>query len=199
MWSWLSNLFSSPPRLTLDEKLAILARGGFRIAAPFTIDEVVPVYDRAALEKPGFDRLLCQLGAEDQQPPHRHYCVNLWHFDTECIEDHGAYASIAERLREMAQGSLPIDNIQDHVDIEAGEAWLEFTFRGHAQRLTFRVDNDWVDEKVFTEFVGWLAAADPIRLYVYYDLRGQDCLIGCVTRREFAALQEAGVGFVPLT
>ncbi|MCC6538208.1 MAG: hypothetical protein IT162_11685 [Bryobacterales bacterium] len=55
------------------------------------------------------------------------------------------------------------------------------------------------NEKIFTEFVSLLASADPHRLYVYYDLSGQDSIIGCVTRKKLAARQEAGVGVVPLT
>ena len=34
---------------------------------------------------------------------------------------------------------------------------------------------------------------------IYYDLKGQDCLLGCVTKAELACLRSKGLKFDPLS
>jgi len=135
----------------------------------------------------------------EEQEPWRNHCVNLWHFDTECIEDHGDYRRIVERMVEMAQGSLPLENIKDHIDLEKEEAWFSFTFRGEEIKVECKVRDDWVDSTVFARFVDLLDKSDPGKIFVYYDLGGQDCIIGCVTRDELKRLNSEAIKFVPLT
>jgi hypothetical protein len=56
------------------------------------------------------------------------FCSAALQKNIECIEDNGDYKRIVERMVEMAQGSLPLENIQDHVDLEKETAWFSFTF-----------------------------------------------------------------------
>lgn len=98
----------------------------------------------------------------------------------------------------MAQGALPIENIRDYVDLEAGTAWLSFEYVDCNIRIDCKVQEDWVDTSIFARFVDLLAEADPSKIYLYYDLKGQDCIISCVTQQQFAKLRRAGVGFQPL-
>lgn len=184
---------------TLEQKLTILAECGLKLSEPFTIADILTSWDRSEFEKPGYDMTLVGLGMTEEQRPWRNHCVNLWHFDTECIEDNGAYSRIAARMTEMAQGSLSLDNIQDHVDIEGDQAWLSFNFRGETIKLNLKVDNDWVDSSVFSQFVQLLSKSDPSKIYIYYDLGGQDCIIGCVTKEDLRKLNAKGIKFVPLT
>jgi hypothetical protein len=67
----------------------------------------------------------------EEKPPWTTYCGNVWHFDTECIEGDDSYVRFAKRMTEMAQGSLPLSDIQDHVDIDEGPAWLQFKCQGN--------------------------------------------------------------------
>jgi hypothetical protein len=130
------------------------------------------------------------LGMTQEEPPWTPYCDNLWHFDTECIEDDGSYVRIAKRMAEVAQGSLPLSDFQDRVDIEKGTEWLRFECQGKLIHIDCDVQDDWVDVGVFRHFVNLLAKRDPNRLFIYYDLGGQDCIIGCVTRAQYATLQK---------
>ncbi len=186
------------PGSTLEQKLAVLADGGFRLAEPFTGDDLLQSWDRVDYEKPGYDLILVALGMTEEQEPWRPHCVNLWHFDTECIEDHGDYKKIAERMAEMAQGSLTLENIQDYVDVENKEAWLSFSFQGRDIKIPCEVTDDWVDPSVFSRFVELLGQSDASKVYVSYDLGGQDCLIGCVTKEDLTKLNRGGIRFVPL-
>jgi hypothetical protein len=186
-------------QLSLEHKLEILADCGLRLDTPFTVQDLLKSWPREAFDKGGFDLCLVGLGMTEEKPPWRNHCINAWHFDTECIEDHGAYCRIAERMNEIAQGSLAIENIRDHVDVEGRIAWLTFEHRGKNVRIDCKVSDDWVDAGVFGHFVKLLANSDPSKIYLYYDLHGQDCMIACVTKAQFNCLKQAGIRFRPLT
>ncbi len=76
--------------MRLEDKLQILADCGFALEAPFSITDLVDNWGQEAFEKEGYDLALVGLGMTEEQSPWRPYCVKLWHFDTECIEDHGS-------------------------------------------------------------------------------------------------------------
>jgi len=187
------------PSLTMEQKLEVLADCGLKLSDPFKSEDLLESWGREKYEKPGFDLVLVGLGMTEEQEPWRNRCVNLWHFDTECIEDHGDYKRIVERMVEMARGSLPMENIQDHVDLEKGEAWFSFTFQGKKIKVECKVEDDWVDSTIFAQFVDLLEISDPTKIYIYFDLGGQDCIIGCVTKEELRKLNSEGIKFVPLT
>jgi len=184
---------------SLEDKLAVLEECGLTLASPFNVDELLASWDREDYEAEGYDMVLVGLGMTEERKPWRNHCVNLWHFDTECIENSGDYACIAKRMAEMAQGGLPISEIEDHVDVEAGEAWFSFVFAGERVKIECAVEDDWVDTSIFARFVGLLEQSDPSKLYVYYDLGGQCCIIGCVTKEQLKVLNGHGVKFVPLS
>ena len=183
----------------LEEKLSILEECGIKLAAPFTVNDLLESYSRADYEKAGFEKLLIVLGITEEQEPYRNHCVNLWYFDTECIEDDGDYKKIAERMAEMTQGSLWFENVRDSVDIENEKASLSFSFNGQEIEIDCKVEDDWVDTAVFNQFVNLLKQADPSKVYIYYDLGGQDCIIGCVTKKELKRLNNYDINFEPLS
>ena len=187
------------PPATLEQKLEVLASCGLRLAEPFTRDDLLKCWSRADYEKPGYDLVLTGLGMTEEQEPRRSHCVNLWHFDAECIEDHGDYKKIVTRMVEMAKGSLPIENVQDYVDVEKKEAWLSLSFRGKDIKIQCEVQDDWVDPAVLSRFVELLAQSNSSRIYVCYELGGQNCLIGCVTKEQLKQLNGKGITFVTLT
>ena len=190
---------ASNKTLTMEQKLEVLANCGLRLSDPFKPADLLTSWGREDYEKPGFDLVLVGLGMAEEQEPWRNHCVNLWHFDTECIEDHGDYKRIVERMVELTQGSMPLENIHDYVDLEKKEAWLSFSFRGKEIKVKCKVEDDWVDSTIFTKFVDLLAKSAPNKVFIYYNLGGQDCIIGCVTRDELKQLNYQGIKFVPLT
>ncbi len=88
----------------------------------------------------------------------------------------------------MAQGLLPLQQIDDFVDIESGAAWLSFVLDGQLQKWIAKVNDDWVDPSILSRFAKLLESRATARCFTYVDLKGQDCLIGCVTKGERAWL-----------
>jgi hypothetical protein len=99
----------------------------------------------------------------------------------------------------MTQGALELDQIEDYVDIEQDTAWLAFSHSGDRIKIDCRVEDDWVDEKIFGTFVELLEESDPSKTFIYYDLGGQSCILGCVSNDEFEVLKGYGINFVPLS
>jgi hypothetical protein len=186
--------------MTIEEKLQTLAECGLKLRDQFRVSDLVDSWGREALDEPGYNLPLVCLGMTQEEPPWTPHCNNVWHFDTECIEGDGSYVRIAKRMAEMAQGSLPLLDIQDHVDIDEREAWLKFKCQGKPVHIDCEVQDDWVDTGVFRHFVELLSKCDPNKLFVYHDLGGgQDCIIGCVTRAQYANLQKVLPAAQPLT
>lgn len=184
--------------MTLETKLEVLKSCGLQLAVPFTIKDLLTARDREEYEKDDWEAVLLGLATTEEDEPYRNYSVNLWYFDTECIEDNGDYKRIVERMVEMSQGSFKLEDIKDHVDLESDVAWLSFKFKGKEMKFDLKVQDDWVDATIFGKFVELLKESDPSKLYIYYDLGGQDCIIGCVTRSEFDCLRSKGMKFTPL-
>jgi hypothetical protein len=186
---------SAEPSRTLEEKLSVLRDCGFELAPPLKIDDLLEMMDREEYEEPGWNMVLIGLGSEEEKEPFRPHCTNLWYLDTECIEDHGDYKRIAERMAEMAQGSLPLKDIKDYVDIEEEKAWVSFNLKGEEVRIDCKVQDDWLDRDIFPKFAALLKKSDPSKVFIYYNMGGQDCLIGCVDEAQLKQLNERGIGF----
>jgi hypothetical protein len=171
-------------RVSLERQIAILGECGIPLPEGLSVHELVEEWGAAPFEDDPFRRLVLSIGGEVRGAPSTH----LWHFDTECIEDHGAYVHIAERMRDLARGDLPLTNIRDFVDVEEGVAWLAFELDGKAIRWDAEVDDDWADPMIFTRFAELLALRGTGARFTYLNLGGQDCVIGCATEHGLATL-----------
>jgi len=154
---------------------------------------------RATIEKRGFEMLLVAMGDDpydyEAGKPLDPYCDDVWHFDVEFIEDHGAYRTIVERLRRMTAGDLVFDRVADFVDVEGAVAWVELTSADKVERINLVVNNDWTDGAIFSEMQRRLAATGSPRRFAEQSL-GQDCLIICQTPEKLKALNRAtGLSF----
>ena len=178
-----------PPADAIEVRLAALAECGLRLAPGVSISELAASWGRDRLDQPGWGFALICLGMESEINGRPH-STNVWHFDTECIEDHGDYVRIAARMADMTLGGMVLTDVKDFVDIEAGSAWLEFKCEGQDFHIDCEVTDDWVDTKLFRHFVDILAARDPQRLFFYFNLGGQDCIIGCLERTQYARLRD---------
>lgn len=196
--SGFGSISAATQAMTLEDKLRVLAECGLVLENPFKPEDLLSSWDREEYEKQGFDLALCSLGSTEEEEPWRNHCVNLWYFDTECIEDHGAYKRIVERMVHMAQGSLILENIQDYVDLEEAQAWFSFSFQGKEIKVDCKVNDDWVDTDIFSRFAELLAVADSSKVFFFYDTGDQNGLIGCVKSDDFKKLKSLGIKFVPL-
>jgi hypothetical protein len=157
---------------------------------------------RATIEKRGFEALLIAMGDDpydfEARTPLEPPSDDVWHFDVEFIENHGAYKTIVDRLCRTTGGDLVFDQVTDYVDVEEQVAWVELTRAGKAERVDLSVDNDWTDPKIFAEMQRRLAATGSPRRFAEQSL-GQDCLIVCQTPENLKALNRvAGLRFRPM-
>lgn len=182
-----------PKQMSLEEQLDTLARCGIGLCPGRTVDELLASFERKRYEEDPFTLLLTMLGSEVETGPGagERFSDAVWTLDTECIEDHGAYARIAKRMRALAQGDLPIDDIEDYVDVGEGVAWLSFRLDGKVERWDAAVNDDWVDPAVLSRFAALLASRRTGRRYMRLDLGGQSVLLGCLTEPQFKQLRRA--------
>ncbi|HEY6186876.1 MAG TPA: WGR domain-containing protein, partial [Pyrinomonadaceae bacterium] len=140
--------------------------------------------------------LLTALGGETEEESYGFLSSDIWHFDTECIEDHGDYARIALRMEELAGGDLPLEAVEDYVDVEEGRAWMSFSLDSQNYKWELKVEDDWVDTRVFGEFDALLRGRHLNKRFTYLNLGGQDCLIGCSTPEQLEKLRTmSGLNF----
>src|SRR5262245_25311287 len=138
--------------MAIEDRLAALRECGIALNPGRTVDEMLTSSDRGAFENNPFLLLIRVGGGVGAEPWGRRFCGSLWHFDTECIEDHGAYATIAEQMSRLAGNELPLAQIADFVDIEQGQAWLSFALDGSAVKWEAKVNDDWVDPTILSRF-----------------------------------------------
>lgn len=193
--SFLKNLLA-PKRIPMEEQLATLASCGIRLKPEFSIETLLESFSREKYETSPYAGLVIRMGGELEREPWTPLSNNVWRLDAECIEGPGSYARIAERFRDLAQGELPIENIRDRVDHGNGDAWVEFELNGETIHWGARVKDDWIDPEMISNFCTLLKRQNGSRRYTYFDLKGQDCLIGCATEEELRRLRkETGLRF----
>lgn len=173
---------------TIEQKLDALADCGFVLRPEYSLADLESSWGPEKLSKPGWNMALICLGMQDEESEEFH-SDNLWHFDAECIEDNGDYVRVAERLAEMTSGSLVLTDVSDDVDISAGHASVDLVCNGQPSHVACAVADDWVDPQFLSHFVRLLSQHDPSKVYLYFNLGGQDCIIGCATREQFIQLQ----------
>jgi hypothetical protein len=182
------------PCVPFDEQLRVLADCGISLSQNVRPESLLESFSREEFEKQPFQLLLCAMGGEaeveSQAGPNGYPSDSIWHFDTECIEDHGSYAAIARRLAVLAHPALPIEDVEDYVDIEGDEAWISFKLDGQPEKWVAEVNDDWVDATVLSRFAVLLQSRS-LKRFTYVDLGGQDCLIGCATPDQKEKLTKA--------
>jgi len=174
----LGKLFGKK-KVSLEDQLLRLKEIGIDLNPGFSIEHLLTEFNRNEYEKGPYSLLLVAMGGEVEVEDENWVPISnkVWHFDTECIEDHGDYVSIAHRLRDLTEGDLPIENAMDYIDIDAGQAWLSFELGGIKYKWDLVVDDDWVDTNLFAKFADLLSLHDSGKSFAMMDLKGQDFLI----------------------
>ena len=132
--------------MTLEQQLEKLAELGIRLDDGISIDDLLYSFGRAEYEETPFKLILFVLGIEVERAPWgRSICSRVWNFDTECINSTGDYARIVKRLCHVAGKPDCLVDISDHVDIEAGEAWIKYQVGDAERTWDAEVNDDWAD------------------------------------------------------
>jgi len=191
--SFFSRLIPKP-HISLEQQLQNLEGCNIRLNPGFSVETLLQEFSRSKFEERPYVGAIISMAGED--PKGAPLSNNLFHLDTESIEGTGSYAHIAERMRDLSQGELPIQNIRDHVDHDNGDAWVAFELHGETIEWHARVKDDWIDPEILSKFCALLAGQNGARRYTYFDLKGQDCIIGCATEEDLRKLRKmTGMNF----
>lgn len=186
-------------KISLEKQLADIKRAGIELCEGITIETILEKYsDRDKFEDDPYRLLLVCMGGEimNEDKEFIYISKDIWHLDTECIYDTGDYVKIAERFRELAKCDLPIENVNDYIDLYDNKAWISFSLDAKEFHWDIQVDDDWIDTNIISEFTKLLTLRNTERRYTYLDLKGQDCLIGCCTSTQFNRLKKiTGLNF----
>ena len=193
----LRNFFSRfipQPQIALERQLENLAACGIRLQPQFSVATLLEEFSRERYEqRPYVGAIIAMAGEDKNGTP---LSDSLFHLDTETFDSAGAYAHLAERLRTLANGDLPTENIEDHFDGANGDAWLAFDLRGERIEWHARVKENWIDPEILANFCALLKAQNATRRYTYCDLKGSNCIIGCATEDELRQLRKmTGMNF----
>lgn len=174
--------------MTLENQLARLAELGLTLDEGVTVDDLLYSFDREAYEGRPFDLILFMLGVEvEREPWGRPVCSRVWNFDTECIASTGDYVKIVERLCAVAGQSGRLEAVRDQVDLESGEAWLEYTIDGKRRHWAVEVNDDWADTLTLSYVLGDLER-DGRRFY--FKDNGQAMILFCLDPATAAELNK---------
>jgi hypothetical protein len=176
--------------MVLVRQLETLAACGIRPNDGVELSELLARHRESEYERSPFTLLLRVLGSAAQGNPQQWLSDNIWLLDIETIGGPGDYVRVARRMATLANGTLPIAELQDGIDPRQGVAWLEFTLEGTLNRWYAKMEENWIDSRIMSNFVKLLESRDTDKRFTYLDLPGKECLIGCSTPQEFANLRK---------
>ena len=176
--------------LSLYAQLDELAECGIALREGIGPEELLSRHSDRDYETTPFKLLLSALGTDSEQPASLPLSDNVWLMHADCAAHSGDYAMVAHRMATLAAGDLPIESVHDEFDLARGMAWLSFTLRGEQFRWPARIEERWIDPLILSRFAALLEAQTTDRRYTCLDLGGQDCLLGCATEVQFAALRK---------
>ncbi|MFE4924739.1 hypothetical protein [Streptomyces sp. NPDC056661] len=132
--------------MKLEDQLSELAGLGLPLAADRTVEELLYSWPRESYEREPFQLVLFMLGsAVEGEPRELRFCDRAWSFDTRRVHGQGAYTEIARQLCRITGRSESLADLRDHVDIDAGEAWIEYTVGGRRRHWSIDVAGDRAD------------------------------------------------------
>ena len=176
--------------LSLYDQLDTLAACGISAREGSGPADLIRRHSERDYETSPFKLLLAELGADSDEPPYLPMSDNVWHMRAECATRGGDYVKVARRMATLAGNALPLEAVRDEFDLRHGVAWLSFNLRAEQFRWPAKVEERWIDPMILSRFAVLLEAQEAGLRYICLDLGGQDCLLGCATQEQFAALRK---------
>ena len=176
--------------ISLEQQYKTLSLCGIKLRAGVTVEQLSTSHDPETFEEEPYTLLLTLMGREVDVEPFEYASDDIWCLDMESIEDHGDYVRIAERLRDLAEGAFPLEEIKDHVEIEERKASLSFRLDDKDYEWTASVVDDYVDPQILSQLAQLFTDRQTGKRFTMFDLGGQACLIGCSTPDELAKLAD---------
>jgi hypothetical protein len=176
MWPFSRKKSGTTNSTTLAAGLEQLANAGVRVRSGISQNDLLDSLEGTMDSRVDWIELLCVLGSDVERGQFERISDDIWHFDAECIEDDGAYVEVVSRFVILAKGALPLTDIRDHVDVVAGEAWVEFNLDGKKEHWDLEVSDDWVDPEMYSRLQKLVTQRGAGKRFFIAGL-GQDSLI----------------------
>jgi hypothetical protein len=180
----------------LVRQLETLAACGIRPNDGVELSDLLARHRETEYERSPYTLLLRVLGSAAENNAESWLSNNIWLLDIESIAGPGDYARVGRRMASLTEGALPIGDVRDGIDPRQRVATLEFTLEGTHNKWHARVEENWIDSRIMSNFVTLLDRRATQKRFTYLDLSGKECLIGCSTPEEFADLRKwTGLNF----
>lgn len=167
--------------VSFEVQLETFKRLGFKINGDIVLSQVWKKEDIVQFEHTPYSIMYMELGRTVQKEPWTPLTNQCWDFDTEAIEDNGAYIEIMKNLERITRGEIKFENLKDYVDVEGEKAWVSFEIKGVEYKWNLKVDDDWADPNLFTKVVGLTNKLKTRGKFTYFDTGGQNAVIGYET------------------
>ncbi|NBD25401.1 hypothetical protein [Paenibacillus glycinis] len=184
-------------RVSIDDQLNLLQSIGIEINRGIELENCLSFEKRAYEDKP-YLLLLMELGSDAELEDGKFLPVSdeVRYFDAECIEGHGDYARVLDKLKALLKAEIEIDHIKDYVDIEEEEARIFFTVNGNAYTYDLAIHDDWLDKEIIAIFSKLLMAYGS-KKRLYYAEIDQSLLVVSIAKEHFTGLNQLVNVFVP--
>ena len=184
-------------KVNFEVQLETFIKLGFQLSTGTDTSDINRWGGHEEFENAPYSLMYMTLRQTIEKEPWTPITNKCWDFDTEAIEDHGAYIRIIENLERITRGELKFENIKDYVDIEKGEAWVSFTLNSIRYKWDLTVDDDWVDTTLFSKIVDLTKRQNTKGKYTFYSTGGQNIVIGFETPEELEKIKkETGLDIV---
>lgn len=172
--------------IPLDVQVKKLEACGIFVNQEVRESDFYSFYSREEIEQSPYIKLVETLAIDVEREPYIPIANSLWMCDYERIDDHGSYIDIIKRLELMTNSALKLSEVNDFVDIEEDEAWVEFMYAGDKIRWDAKVDNDWMDPFIIVKYDQLLKNANTkVRIYSNHTDYGQSALFAAFTDEQF--------------
>jgi hypothetical protein len=130
---------------TLQSQVRQLELAGVSMAPGRTVNELIGDLDRRRYLEDPYGELLAAYadGISDQG----------WNFDFEALSGPGDYAAALQPIVDIVRQPDLVTDLSDDFDIRKPTCTVSYTINGQSRELTARVNNDWVDETLMSDFL----------------------------------------------
>lgn len=177
--------------VSFERQLETFNKLGFELNPGTSISDIDRWGNKKEFEDQPYVMLYITLGQTIEREAWTPLTDRVWDFDTEAIEDHGAYIEIRKNLERISRGEVKFENLKDYVDVEKEIAWVSFTFHGKNYKWDLKVDDDWADPMLFSKVADLVRTNNTKGRYTYFDTGGQDAVIGFEIPEGKAAIVKA--------
>jgi hypothetical protein len=184
--------------MKLEAQVQILRRFGIVMPRGLSIEDLCTAHPREEYEKAAFEFLFTFLDTVERDAvPGRDHPGDVLVLAFRAIKETGDYTRIVRRLRDLADGALPLEQISDELDRRRRIATIRFTIDGKAEQWEADFEHEWIDHKLFHRFDELLSSrSNDKRLVRAFRKDDLAVMIACIEPAELVELRrQTGMDF----